>query len=195
MYVLIFQDEALIIDPCTKWERTSISDVEVKSILCTHGHFDHISRADVLAAAFGCPIYISSEDLPMFSSAELNCSATFGLDQTVTSNAKVFEHKLFHAQDLGISREDFTMEIIPTPGHTEGSVCLLFHFQDGEHALFTGDMLFSGSVGRTDLGGNEKQMLHSIELLKKFDDDLVCYPGHGPMTVLGREKRTNPFFN
>lgn len=194
MYVLLFQNEAIIIDPCTKWEKTALEGVSVKSILCTHGHFDHISRVDGLRQLFPCPLYISELDQSMLTSAELNCSASFGLNTVVSTKSEVLSKTVYQASDLGITNEDFSMTVVPTPGHTDGSVCFMFEFQNGESVLFTGDMLFSGGIGRTDLGGDEDKMRHSIELLKTMDDGLICYPGHGPMTVLGREKRTNPYF-
>ena len=193
MYVLSFGKEALVIDPCVPYSETDISDLDVKAVLCTHGHFDHISEADSWKTKFSCPLYISSKDLALVSSPETNFASDFGLSISVSSEMLIFSEKEYSDKDFGIS-EEFRLEIIPTPGHTSGSVCFLFHFPEEGDLMFTGDMLFQGSIGRTDLGGSEKEMFSSIELLKTLPDSIVCFPGHGPKTNLGLEKAFNPYF-
>ena len=193
MYVLSFGKEALVIDPCVPYSETDISDLDVKAVLCTHGHFDHISEADSWKKKFSCPLYISSKDLALVSSPETNFASDFGLSISVSSEMLIFSEKEYSEKDFGIS-EEFRLEIIPAPGHTSGSVCFLFHFPEEGDLMFTGDMLFQGRIGRTDLGGSEKEMFSSIELLKTLPDSIVCFPGHGPKTNLGLEKAFNPYF-
>ncbi len=195
MYVLLFGKEALVIDPCCPWMETGLEDVNVKSVLCTHGHFDHISAADDIYSRFQCPIYISKEDQNMLSDPILNHCVDFGLRVSVSAPSLAFLGSELNSHDLGFSGADeFSLKIVKTPGHTSGSVCFLFTSNDPGKHMFTGDMLFLRSVGRTDLGGSAADMARSIDLLRSMDDDIVCYPGHGPETVLEMEKKCNPYF-
>lgn len=194
MYVLSFGKEALIIDPCVSFSEISSSDIEVKAILCTHGHFDHINETDSWVEKFSCPVYISSKDQALVSSSETNFASDFGLSISVSSEMIDFPKSEFTEKDFGISEGRFELKIVPTPGHTAGSVCFWFHFPEEGDLMFTGDMLFQGSIGRTDLGGSEKDMFASIEYLKTLPDTILCFPGHGPKTKLGLEKALNPYF-
>ena len=93
-----------------------------------------------------------------------------------------------------ISFGDLKVTVIATPGHTKGSVCFLFD-EGGEKALFTGDTVFAGSVGRTDFpGGSFKELSESVNKVKELDPELAIYPGHGPESTIGEEIRTNPYF-
>lgn len=197
MYVLTFGKRAIVIDPCCPWEETDVSpEITVCAILCTHGHFDHISEADSIVARFSCPLYISREDAAMLPDAELNHASSFGLDISVRTTPHLLSGEKLSPKDLGLTDDEpFSLKVVPTPGHTAGSVCFLFDLgTDAKKIMFTGDMLFYGSVGRTDLGGSEEQMRMSIERLRGMDDDIVCFPGHGSSTYLGKEKLYNPFF-
>ena len=194
MYVLSFGKEALVIDPCVSYSDVNISDLDVKAIFCTHGHFDHISEADSWKEKYSCPIYISPKDQTLVSSPDMNFASDFGLSITVSSETIEFPKVKYTEKDFGITEGNFELEIIQTPGHTSGSVCFLFHFPEDGDFMFTGDMLFQGSVGRTDLGGSEKDMFSSIELLKTLPDYHICFRGHGPKTTLGLEKAFNPYF-
>lgn len=196
MYVVAFGKEAFIVDPCVSWDACECEDLEVKAILCTHGHFDHISEAESLISRFHCPIYIAPQDSEMLSSAKLNHSLNFGLKIETQTEPELFQKDVYSALDLGFSSDCFEISVIPTPGHTSGSVCFLLTCRQNpdEKYMFTGDMLFAGSVGRTDLGGSFSEMQNSIEVLKQMDDSIVCFPGHGDRTILGQEKKYNPFF-
>ena len=195
MYVLLFGSEALVIDPCCPWSETELEDIDVKAVFCTHGHFDHISAADDIYSRFKCPIYVSKEDQEMLPDPILNHGVDFGLNVSVSVPASVFPETEMNNRVLGLSdSEEFSLKVISTPGHTSGSSCFLFTLANGEKHMFTGDMLFMRSIGRTDLGGSYSDMMRSIELLKTMDDEIVCYPGHGPVTVLGTEKKSNPYF-
>lgn len=195
MYVLLFGKEAIVIDPCCPWSETKLEDVNVKAVFCTHGHFDHIFEADDIYSHFKCPIYISEDDQVMLADPILNHGVDFGLNVSVSAPSSVFPYTETDQRKLGLSdAEGFFLKIIPTPGHTSGSVCFLFTMENSEKHMFTGDMLFMRSIGRTDLGGSYSDMSRSIELLKSMDDDIICYPGHGPKTILGSEKKCNPYF-
>ena len=195
MYALRFGSEALVIDPCCPWAETKLSDIEVKAVFCTHGHFDHIAEAEDIVNRFHCPLYISKQDQSMLSDPYLNHAASFGINVSVNVPSEILTDNEVSSQMLGIqSDEPFLIKLVRTPGHTSGSVCFLFSFEDGKQIMFTGDMLFKQSIGRTDLGGSHSDMVESIKLLQTMDDGIVCYPGHGPSTDLGSEKNFNPFF-
>lgn len=196
MYVLLFGEQAVVIDPCCPWKETGLSNIKVKSALCTHGHFDHIAETDDIVSLFSCPVYISKEDSDMLPDPDLNHASSFGLDIAVATVPSVFQSEVMLPEDLNLSTEEgFKMRIIRTPGHTSGSVCFLFEFEDDDKKImFTGDTLFKFGIGRTDLGGSDEDMQRSIDLLRSMDDDIECYPGHGPSTNLMSEKRMNPFF-
>ena len=97
---------------------------------------------------------------------------------------------------IGISSEEdpFTLEVIHTPGHTSGSVCFYLQIHPEIRYLFSGDTIFEGTVGRTDLGGCMEDMRASVEKIKTLPDDTVIFPGHGAKTTVSREKKTNPYF-
>ena len=196
MYVLISGKKALVIDPCCPWDETGLDDVKVKAVFCTHGHFDHIEAADDIVARFSCPLLISAEDRGMLNDPSKNHSLSFGINVCENSESIPFPASVMSNSDFDMDDcEPFSLQIIPTPGHTSGSVCFLFSLPDSEQRImFTGDMLFRRSIGRTDLGGSDIDMSKSIDLLKSMEDDIICYPGHGTKTCLGDEKRLNPFF-
>ncbi len=194
MYVLVFDKEAIVIDPCVSWKDTDLSDLSIRAVLCTHGHFDHISALDEYGGDLTLPVFIDKNDKNMLSDPELNHSSDFGMNIHYDGAVEVFSQSEYSNEDFNIS-ETFSLKIVSTPGHTPGSVCFLFIDQDKKMRMFTGDMLFEGSVGRTDLGGSFKDMKRSISKLKEMADDIECYPGHGDVTDLGREKRYNPYFH
>ena len=105
--------------------------------------------------------------------------------------------ELLGANDfLMTAKEPFSIRILHTPGHTSGSISILFEFPEAEHKkhLFTGDTVFAGSIGRTDLGGDMTQMRKTIAMIASMEDDVLIYPGHGETTTIAAEKRYNPFF-
>ena len=149
-------------------------DLTLRGILLTHGHFDHVGACKELAGASGCPVYLHELGLhmpPYLSSPGLYVTDHYGEGDTVT---------------LG----GMTFRVLSTPGHSQGSVCLL----TGE-ALFTGDTLFNGGCGRTDFpGGSWSQMRQSLGRLAALDFEGPVYPGHGPATTLSMERAMNPYF-
>ena len=180
-YVLHDKDHVLFIDPGRYAERIAkcVSPKEtVDGIILTHGHEDHTAAADDLADLFGCDVYMSFED-SYLTDPKHNLRGGYG--------APVY-HEI---KDLRGTMEigSFKVEVIATPGHTSGSVCVRYR-----SVLFTGDTLFCGSIGRTDLySGNEEEMIDSLRLLAKLPGDLKIYPGHGPDSTIAQEKMFNPY--
>ena len=145
----------------------------VEAILLTHCHFDHVGGVKQIAAETDCDVYLCAEDLtmpPMFTAGKVYYSKTYADGDT-------------------LNLAGLTISVLQTPGHTPGSVCLL-----AENALFSGDTLFAGSCGRTDLpGGDWATILKSLRRLRDLEADLDVYPGHGPSTTLAQEKQYNPY--
>ena len=148
-------------------------DLTVEAILLTHGHFDHVGAVRELAAETGCDVYIHPEDLtmpPMMTAGPLYYTKTYT------------EGSRLHLAGLDIT-------VLHTPGHTPGSVCLLV-----DSALFSGDTLFAGSCGRTDLpGGDWSTILKSLNRLSEIEGNLWVFPGHGGSSTLRDEKKYNPY--
>lgn len=184
-YVVSIEKEAIVIDPVG--DMSSIvnyiekNELKVKYILLTHGHGDHIGLVPELKQITGAPIYVHSEDEEMINDSDMNLSVHFG-------RRVAFKGDYHYDGDLKLGEE--TIEIIHTPGHTKGSICI----QIGD-SLFTGDTLFSGSIGRTDFyGGDYNTILQSLNKLKILDSNLKVYPGHGPASQLSIEFASNPYF-
>ncbi len=144
-----------------------------EAVLLTHGHFDHVGGVRAIAAETGCDVYLCAEDLsmpPMMTAGPLYYTKTYSEGDT-------------------LNLAGLTIHVIHTPGHTPGSVCLLV-----EDAMFSGDTLFSGSCGRTDLpGGDWATITKSLRRLAAFETNYWVYPGHGESTTLAEEKRYNPY--
>ncbi len=151
------------------------------AILLTHGHFDHVGAVEALVEATGCALWMSESDWSQFPNP---VTAYF----YPLANCDFCEVYFCEEGEL-ITVAGLTFEALATPGHTAGSMC----FRCG-NALFTGDTLFAGSCGRTDLpGGDGKWLKWSLERLAELKEDFTVYPGHGPATTLSREKKTNPY--
>jgi len=180
-------DRALLIDPGDEAPKLQAAmdelGVEPEAILLTHTHFDHIGAVAPLARATGAPVYCPREELPVLADPSAFFGAMFGPVEGWEA-----EHALDGGQRLELA--GFDVDVIATPGHSPGHVTFAF---DG--ALFSGDVLFQGSVGRTDLpGADHATLMASIAtLLERFDDDTKVHPGHMGLTTLGRERATNPF--
>ena len=154
--------------------------LRIKCIINTHGHGDHISSN----GKFKAPIYIHRLDADFLENSELNFSAAFGLAIKSPPASRLLEDG-----DI-IEIGNFKLKVIHTPGHTPGGISLL-----GDGIVFTGDTLFKGGVGRTDFSyGSEEQLINSIKYrLFTLGKDTIVYPGHGPSTTIGNEKRENTF--
>ena len=182
---LVGEEECYIIDPGSDAkviERKINENFKgVKAILLTHGHIDHVLSVDYLAETYKCPVYLHPADLP-FINGEYQEKYRF-LGIAITLKASTID--VFKIPDVNIV-------IYETPGHSKGSVC--FYFRD-EKALFSGDTLFCGSIGRTDLvGGSYKEMMNSLKFIKNnFNDNVSVYPGHEQTTNIGQEKQYNPY--
>lgn len=172
-------------DPSKILSVISKNDVKVIGIYATHGHFDHVLGVGDLKRELNCNFYMHEGDREVLAQAPLDARHFLGL--SIPSPPP--PDKLINEGDV-IHVGNVELKILHTPGHTPGSICFV---ADG--LVFTGDTLFAGSIGRTDLvGGNLKQLVSSIQgKLFTLPDDYVIYPGHGPSTVLHVEKLMNPF--
>ncbi|MBE0447059.1 MAG: MBL fold metallo-hydrolase [Actinobacteria bacterium] len=182
--------EAIVIDPAGNvgiiLDTIAAKSLEVKYILLTHGHWDHFSVAGILGEKTGAKIGIHKDDLEMIGNPMLSMGFMAGEDESATIKA---DFELTDRQVLKVG--DMDVKIIHTPGHTRGGVTI----QIGD-SLFTGDLIFYRSVGRTDLaGGSFKTLVNSIkDKIYRFPDQVKIYPGHGPPTSVGEERRENPYF-
>jgi glyoxylase-like metal-dependent hydrolase (beta-lactamase superfamily II) len=162
----------------------------IRAILLTHAHVDHVTGVAAAKRALGVPIYLHRDDLPIYERA-VEQGAIFGL--TVEPQPPIDR---FYTAGEAIGFGDCTARPHHTPGHCPGGVCLQIGCGgDAGKDLFVGDTLFAGSIGRTDFpGGDHPALLASIRnVLFAFGDDARVYPGHGPATTIGQERRTNPF--
>lgn len=162
----------------------------VRYILLTHAHLDHLTGVGRAKQAFGAPVWLHRDDLPLYEAAPEQ-GLMFGLNvapQPPPDN--------FYGQGQLLPFGRFEVKVHHTPGHCPGGVCLQVR-REGEEGLklFVGDTLFAGSIGRTDLpGGDLSTLMRSIrDVLFRFPDESEVYSGHGPMTTIGHEKTSNPF--
>jgi len=182
--------EAIVVDPGDEipqiLQRLARHSLTVKQILITHAHIDHIMGAQRLKEITGAPISYNQRDLPLV--AMMDVQATWlGIE---TPDVRPPDADLSDGQTVQVG--GIAGEVLHTPGHTPGSLCL---YLPEESLVLAGDTLFAGSVGRTDLpGGNGPQLIHSIhDKLLQLPDRTVVIPGHGPSTSIERERRQNPF--
>ncbi|MDR2132684.1 MAG: MBL fold metallo-hydrolase [Clostridiales Family XIII bacterium] len=160
--------------------------LRVKWLILTHGHGDHIGGAERYLREFeGCKLVAGEDELPVLSDPNKNYSAA------ISGKAISLAPQLLVKDGDELQAGNLTLRILATPGHSPGGICIL-----AEDALFSGDTLFAGSIGRTDLfGGSMEALLSSIESkLFSLPDETKVYPGHMGDSSIGREKRSNPFF-
>jgi glyoxylase-like metal-dependent hydrolase (beta-lactamase superfamily II) len=160
--------------------------VELKLLLLTHGHFDHVPDVAKIKRRFGCPIGCHPDTIPMISDPEFFRSFGFQLElEPVTPDLSI--EATPQGEFLGLP-----MEVLEVPGHCPGSLCFFLRL---EKLLIGGDVLFAGGVGRWDLPGGDAEVLFSGIRQKLFPlgDDVLVLPGHGPPTKIGEERLTNPF--
>ena len=182
--------EAMVIDPGDEIEDilevVRKHNLQVKQIVITHAHIDHVGGAMKLRGATGAPILLNQNDYALLKLLDVQAAwigvpnpGKVEIDRSVTTGETV-------------SAGSHTAQILHTPGHTEGSVCLFF---EPEKKLIAGDTLFAGSIGRTDLpGGNMQKILRSLhDIVLTLPDDTVVVPGHGQLTTIAEERESNPF--
>lgn len=180
--------EALVVDPGGDAARIAdfiaAEGLKVKYIVNTHGHIDHIAANDELRKKTGASLMIHTLESQMLEDSKLNLSAFLGFSQSF----KPADRLLSDGDTFEVG--DLTFMVIHTPGHTKGGICLI-----SEGVLFTGDTLFSGSVGRSDFpGGNPDILIDSIkQKLLVLPDETRVYPGHMEDTTISREKKNNPY--
>jgi glyoxylase-like metal-dependent hydrolase (beta-lactamase superfamily II) len=182
--------EAIVIDPGDEvWRihrRLAELGLKLKQILITHGHIDHVGGALELKRLTGAPILLNENDLPLLRMMGQQ-AAFMGME---TPEVAPPDASLTDGQHVGLTY--YPAQVLHTPGHTQGSICL--HFAPLK-LLLAGDTLFAGSIGRTDLpGGNYEQIIDSIDSrLMVLADETRVIPGHGLNTTIGEERRSNPF--
>lgn len=189
-YVLASEEgsRAILIDPGDEerkiWRVLNRHRLRPSFIINTHGHIDHIGADD----HFGVPVYIHRQDLALLKDPQMNLSHFFSAPYSVKAEIKTLEDK------ESVILEQVQLEVVHTPGHTPGGICLLMKKPRGR-ILFTGDSLFSQGIGRTDFpGASQRALIASIkEKLLSLSDDTVVYPGHGASSTIGKEKKSNPF--
>ena len=182
--------EAIAIDPGDEVARINSRLTELglklKQILVTHGHIDHVGGALKLKKLTGAPIFMNENDLPLLAMMETQA----GWLGIATPETAPPDGNLIDGATVGT--EHFPATVLHTPGHTQGSICL--HFVPLK-LLVAGDTLFAGSIGRTDLpGGDTDQIMDSLRSrLLALPDETNVLPGHGPVTTIGKERKSNPF--
>lgn len=182
-------DKALVIDPGEEPERILAeieqTGAEVEAILITHCHFDHVGAVTPLAEATGAPVYCPEIELPLLADIMSFTMPGFGPYEGYEADESVKGGETLELAGL-------TLDVLFTPGHSPGHVTYSVRDED---AIFSGDVLFQGSVGRVDLpGGDGPTLLRSIQaLLDSHSAETAVYPGHMGVTSLGAEKATNPF--
>ena len=146
--------------------------LRICAVLLTHGHFDHVGGVRAIAQATACPVWMHEKDLTLRTA--MTVAAPYYTD--------------FYAEGDEVAVGSLRFLVMETPGHTPGSVCLLC-----ENTLFTGDTLFAGSCGRTDLGGNAQDMRRSLARLAAIRENYTVCPGHGAGSTLEAERAGNPY--
>jgi glyoxylase-like metal-dependent hydrolase (beta-lactamase superfamily II) len=180
--------DAMVIDPGEEGARilylAESKEVNISKVVNTHGHFDHIGANQQLVDATAAKLMLHAADLPLLQNAR-NHAEVYGL--TVAPSPEP-DRLLDQGDTFEVGEHSFS--VFHVPGHSPGGICLL-----SEGHLFVGDVLFAGSIGRTDLpGGDFDALVEGVrERLFSLPDDTVVHPGHGPDTTIGHERRMNPF--
>jgi hydroxyacylglutathione hydrolase len=182
--------EAMVIDPGDEIDQILAllkkHNLQVKQIVITHAHIDHVGGAMKLRAATGAPILLNQNDYALLKMLDVQ-AAWLGMK----SPGHVDIDRTVGQADI-VKAGSLEGQVIHTPGHTEGSICIYFPLED---KLIAGDTLFAGSIGRTDLpGGSFEKIMGSLHnQVLALPDETVVIPGHGPATTIGEERETNPF--
>ncbi len=178
-------NQSALVD-CTEFSQKMIDmigDTDLRYILLTHGHFDHIIGAKSVKEKYGAKVVISKADEPMLSSAKLSLAAFCNAPQNNVEADVIVE------DGDEITLGETKIKVMATPGHTSGSVCYI-----AENCIFSGDTLFCCSCGRTDFpSGSSDEMMLSLQKLKALDGDYKVYTGHNDLTTLDFERKNNPY--
>ena len=193
-YVVQSEGEAVVIDPCCyeEWENTELlsyietNSLDIKHVLLTHGHIDHIFGCNMISRATGLGFHMHKEDVPLLVQAPMHAQM-FG---TTIEELPAPQFLLEENQVITFGKASW--EVIHTPGHSPGSVCFV---DNANRMVISGDVLFQDSIGRTDLWrGSLPTLMKSIfAKIMVLDDGFKLYPGHGPATTVGRERKHNPY--
>lgn len=181
--------EVIVVDPADRgdllYQKLTEAGYEIKAILLTHGHFDHILGADEMRKLASVKIYALDVERQICENSGANLSDQFGKACTISVDVYVKDGDVIEAAGM-------KAKVIATPGHTIGSCC--YYFEE-DKVLISGDTLFEESVGRSDFPtGSHSQLVHSIEdRLMVLEDDVDVFPGHGDQTTIGHERKYNPF--
>jgi glyoxylase-like metal-dependent hydrolase (beta-lactamase superfamily II) len=185
-FVLTEGNEAIVIDPGEGSPRLlqALEGLNVKQVINTHCHCDHCGGNAAVLAQTGAKLGIHKDDLPLLRSIEIQ-GQMFGVTMPPSPDPDFY---LVEGDTITVGES--VLKVLHTPGHSPGHIVLL-----GADIAFVGDVLFAGSIGRTDLpGGNYHQLMQSIkDKILSLPDNIVAYPGHGPETTIGQERRSNPF--
>lgn len=181
--------DAVLVDPGEEADlflaRLRTEGLTLRAIWLTHAHLDHVAGVAAVKRATGVPIWLHPDDRALYDAAPQQARVLLGLELPPLPPP---DHAIVPGEPLRVGTAAF--EVRHVPGHSPGGVALV-----GDGVAFVGDAVFAGSIGRTDLpGGDTETLLRSIqEQLLTLPDATVLYPGHGPETTVGRERRTNPF--
>ena len=188
--------QAFVIDPGDEpdviLEALEASHLQAKLILATHAHIDHVMAVAAIREATGAPFMMHPADASLLAAMPLQARHFLGVELPPTPPVDAW---LQEGETVAI--DDIKLKVLLTPGHSNGSVSFYWAPPPGERGIvFSGDALFQGSIGRTDLGGDFPTLERSIRSqLYILPDDTIVLSGHGGATTIGREKRTNPFVN